>query len=112
MIRYMPSFFDELEKIAAGFQGKFLQSPAAKQLVQERMNWRAMKPRSTALTIRSAALAARPTGLGAARQTPEQAMMAKLRAGMQKPSGAKQAMDAERVAAAGRGYGRAITSVE
>ena len=121
----LKSFFDELEKIAAGFQGGMLKSPIAKQLVKERLNWRAARgalaqPLRTPSSVPgspspvlAAARAARPAPV-AARQfaTPEQAMLAKLQAGMKKPSGAAQAAAAERVAATGRGFGKTIARAE
>jgi hypothetical protein len=107
----LKGFFSELEKIA--FTGSMLKSPIAKQLVSERKNWRAAKgivvPQRKPTSLLQASQSFQPSRASA---SPEQSMMTKLRQNMQKPSGAKQAADADRVAAAGRGYGRAITSVE
>lgn len=103
------SFFGELEKIA--FEGSFLKSPIAKQLVTEHKALRAAKgvviPQRKPSPLLAAARASR-----SAPPTSEQRMLDRLKANMQKPSGAKPAADADRAAAAGRGYGRAITSVE
>jgi hypothetical protein len=109
----LSGFFDELQKIA--FTGALLKSPIAKQLVTEHQNLRAAKgiviPPRKSSSLLSASRASRPSP-PVKKLSPESSMLAKLQANMRKPSGAKAAADADRVAAAGRGYGRAITSVE
>jgi hypothetical protein len=97
----LSGFFDEMQKIA--ISGGFLQSPIAKQLVTERKNWRAAK---------GIVVPSRPktTPLPSA-QSSSEALLAKLRAGMQRPSGAAQAAAAERVASTGRGFGKTKMTV-
>jgi hypothetical protein len=115
MRRSLHSFFDELQKIA--FTGALLKSPIAKQLVTEHQKLRATKgiviPPRKASSLLSASRASRPAPPAPKKAlSPEASMLAKLQANMRKPSGAKAAGDAERAAVAGRGYGRAITTVE